>query len=159
MLASRFFMKRKNNTILRASAPTTLLALMQAKLGGMTVTSIKQLLRARRVQLNGAICTRADQAVQAGDEVTILSQAGSTTLHHPKLALIYEDDYLIVVNKKQGLLTVPSNPDSADTIPIPPIQWVRQRSILIERGRFSTSLRIVAPVVVKPLTLSKRASA
>ena len=115
MLASRFFMKRKNNTILRASAPTTLLALMQAKLGGMTVTSIKQLLRARRVQLNGAICTRADQAVQAGDEVTILSQAGSTTLHHPKLALIYEDDFLIVVNKKQGLLTVPSNPDSAET--------------------------------------------
>ena len=115
MLASRFFMKRKNNTILRATAPTTLLALMQAKLGGMTVTSIKQLLRARRVQLNGAICTRADQAVQAGDEVTILSQAGSTTLHHPKLALIYEDDYLIVVNKKQGLLTVPSNPDSAET--------------------------------------------
>jgi len=108
-------MKRKNNTILRASAATTLLELMQAKLGGMTQTSIKQLLRARRVQVNGAVSTRADQALKAGDEVTILSQAGTTTLHHPKLSLVYEDDYLIVVNKKQGLLTVPSNPDSAET--------------------------------------------
>lgn len=108
-------MKRKNNTILRATAATTLLELMQAKLGGMSVTSIKQLLRARRVQVNGAITTRGDQALNAGDEVTILSQAGTTTLHHPKLSLVYEDDYLLVVNKKQGLLTVPTNPDSAET--------------------------------------------
>ena len=108
-------MKRKNNTILRTTVATTLLDLMQSKLGGMTATSIKQLLRARRVQVNGAVCTRGDQALSAGDEVTILSQAGSTTLHHPKLSLVYEDDYLIVVNKKQGLLTVPSNPDSAET--------------------------------------------
>lgn len=108
-------MKRKNNTILRATAATTLLELMQAKLGGMSVTSIKQLLRARRVQVNGAITTRGDQALNAGDEITILSQAGTTTLHHPKLSLVYEDDYLLVVNKKQGLLTVPTNPDSAET--------------------------------------------
>lgn len=108
-------MKRKNNTTLRATAATTLLELMQAKLGGMSVTSIKQLLRARRVQVNGAITTRGDQALNAGDEVTILSQAGTTTLHHPKLSLVYEDDYLLVVNKKQGLLTVPTNPDSAET--------------------------------------------
>lgn len=108
-------MKRKNNTILRATAATTLLELMQAKLGGMSVTSIKQLLRARRVQVNGAITTRGDQALNAGDEVTILSQSGTTTLHHPKLSLVYEDDYLLVVNKKQGLLTVPTNPDSAET--------------------------------------------
>lgn len=88
---------------------------MQAKLGGMTPTSIKLLLHARRVQVNGVIITRGDHAVSAGDEVTILAQAGTTALHHPKLSLVYEDDYLIVVNKKQGLLTVPTNPDSAET--------------------------------------------
>ncbi len=74
-------MKRKNNTILRATATTTLLDLMQAKLGGMTVTSIKQLLRSRRVQVNGAICTRGDQALNPGDEVTILSQAVTPNSH------------------------------------------------------------------------------
>ena len=108
-------MKRKNNTTLRATASSTLLELMQAKLGGMTPTSIKLLLHARRVQVNGVIITRGDHAVSAGDEVTILAQAGTTTLHHPKLSLVYEDYYLIVVNKKQGLLTVPTNPDSAET--------------------------------------------
>ena len=108
-------MKRKNNTILHARTSTCLHDLIQAKMGGMTPTSVKQLLRARRVQVNGAVQTRGDMPLKAGDEVTIVSQAATTTLHHPKLSLVYEDDHLIVVNKKPGLITVPSNPDSAET--------------------------------------------
>lgn len=108
-------MKRKNNTILHARTSTGLQELIEAKMGGMTPTSVKQLLRARRVQVNGAVQTRGDMPLKAGDEVTIISQAATTTLHHPKLSLVYEDDHLIVVNKKPGLITVPSNPDSAET--------------------------------------------
>ncbi len=108
-------MKRKNNTILHARTSTSLQELIEAKMGGMTPTSVKQLLRARRVQVNGAVQTRGDMPLKAGDEVTIISQAATTTLHHPKLSLVYEDDHLIVVNKKPGLITVPSNPDSAET--------------------------------------------
>jgi len=108
-------MKRKNNTILHARTSTGLQELIEAKMGGMTPTSVKQLLRARRVQVNGAVQTRGDLQLKAGDEVTIVSQAATTTLHHPKLSLVYEDDHLIVVNKKPGLITVPSNPDSAET--------------------------------------------
>ena len=108
-------MKRKNNTILHARTNTGLQELIEAKMGGMTPTSVKQLLRARRVQVNGAVQTRGDLQLKAGDEVTIVSQAATTTLHHPKLSLVYEDDHLIVVNKKPGLITVPSNPDSAET--------------------------------------------
>lgn len=108
-------MKRKNNTILHARTSTSLQELIEAKMGGMTPTSVKQLLRARRVQVNGAVQTRGDMPLKAGDEVTIVSQAATTTLHHPKLSLVYEDDHLIVVNKKPGLITVPSNPDSAET--------------------------------------------
>lgn len=108
-------MKRKNNTILHARTSTGLQELIEAKMGGMTPTSVKQLLRARRIQVNGAVQTRGDLQLKAGDEVTIVSQAATTTLHHPKLSLVYEDDHLIVVNKKPGLITVPSNPDSAET--------------------------------------------
>ena len=43
-------------------------------------------------------------------------------------------------------------------IPIPPIQWVKLRQKSIPRLRASTSGRMVAPVVVKPLTVSKNAS-
>jgi len=42
--------------------------------------------------------------------------------------------------------------------PMPPIQWEKLLHIKIECGRTSTSDKIVAPVVVKPDTISNRAS-
>ena len=42
--------------------------------------------------------------------------------------------------------------------PIPPIQWVKLRHMSMHLGIASTSLRILAPVVVKPDTVSNRAS-
>ena len=43
-------------------------------------------------------------------------------------------------------------------IPIPPNHWVRFRQNRIPRGIESILVRIVAPVVVNPLMLSKKAS-
>lgn len=44
------------------------------------------------------------------------------------------------------------------TMPMPPIQWVRERQNRIERGSASMSRRIEAPVVVNPDMVSKKAS-
>ncbi len=44
------------------------------------------------------------------------------------------------------------------SMPMPPIQWVKPRQNSIPRLSASTSASIVAPVVVKPLTVSKKAS-
>ena len=43
------------------------------------------------------------------------------------------------------------------TTPNPPIKWVEERQNRRLRGRTSTSSRMVAPVVVKPETLSNQA--
>ena len=43
-------------------------------------------------------------------------------------------------------------------IPIPPIQWVRLRQKRMEWGRASMSEKAVAPVVVKPDIVSKKAT-
>ena len=43
------------------------------------------------------------------------------------------------------------------TIPIPPIQAVAMRQNCMPSGKASMSLRMEAPVVVKPDTLSKKA--
>ena len=43
--------------------------------------------------------------------------------------------------------------------PMPPNQWVKQRRKLTLFGNTETSSIIVAPVVVKPLAISKKASA
>lgn len=108
-------MNKKQPTVLHAKDSALLGDFLAAHLGGMTRTSIKQLLARRIVQLNGAIETRPDTVVQAGDEVQIQPGRGNQTLVHPKLRVVYEDDYLIVVEKKQGLLTVAAHPGATET--------------------------------------------
>ena len=108
-------MKKRQDTILRVEADMELLPFLLAKMGGMTRTSIKQLLGQRRVTVNKAVQTRHDVPVHKGDTVVITSGRGNGELHHPKLSIVYEDDWLIVVEKKVGLLTVPTYPGSTET--------------------------------------------
>ena len=107
-------MKRKQDTSFRVEAATELLPFLLSKMGGMTRTSIKQLLSQRRVTVNAGIQTRHDTPLKAGDLVQVLQGRGNVELRHPKLRIIYEDDALIIVEKKNGLLTVPYNPKSSE---------------------------------------------
>jgi 23S rRNA pseudouridine1911/1915/1917 synthase len=107
-------MKRKQDTIFRVDVTTELMSFLLSKLGGMSRTSVKQLLSQRRVTVNAGIQTRHDTPLKAGDVVQILQGRGNVELRHPKLRIIYEDDALIVVEKKNGLLTVPYNPKSSE---------------------------------------------
>ena len=108
-------MKRKQDTSFRVETATELMPFLLSKLGGMTRTSVKQLLSQRRVTVNAGIQTRHDTPLKAGDIVQVLQGRGNVELRHPKLRVIYEDDALIVVEKKNGLLTVPYNPKSSET--------------------------------------------
>ena len=107
-------MKRKQDTSFRVEAATELMPFLLSKLGGMTRTSVKQLLSQRRVTVNAGIQTRHDTPLKAGDMINILQGRGNVELRHPKLRVIYEDNALIIVEKKNGLLTVPYNPKSSE---------------------------------------------
>ncbi len=107
--------KLKQDTSFRVESGETLLSFLQAKMGGMAKTSVKQMLGQRRVSVNGSVQTRHDTPLYKGDHVVVISGRGNTELKHPKLRVVYEDDSLIVVEKKQGLLTVPTYPGSAET--------------------------------------------
>jgi len=107
-------MRRKQDTSFRVETATELMPFLLSKLGGMTRTSVKQLLSQRRVTVNAGIQTRHDTPLKAGDIVQVLQGRGNVELRHPKLRIIYEDDALIVVEKKNGLLTVPYNPKSSE---------------------------------------------
>ena len=107
-------MRRKQDTSFRVEAATELMPFLLSKLGGMTRTSVKQLLSQRRVTVNAGIQTRHDTPLKPGDKVQVLQGRGNIELRHPKLRIIYEDDALIIVEKKNGLLTVPYNPKSSE---------------------------------------------
>jgi len=102
------YIKPKNNTVIQVHTGTTLLPLLMEKYCN-TRTAAKSLLSHRQVMVNGSVQTRHDTPVQTGDTVTIISGKGNIELRHPKLRLVYEDGHIIVVEKKPGLLTVPTH--------------------------------------------------
>lgn len=98
--------KAPGETTLRVNEPAELMQFLLAKMGGMSRNSVKSLLSHRQVMVNGKVTTLFNTALKAGDTVLISSARGNTELTHPKLKVIFEDQYLIVVEKKEGLLTV-----------------------------------------------------
>lgn len=106
---------KKQDTLLRVHQPATLMDFLEAKMGGMTRTSIKNILAKRLVKVNDAVQTRHDTPLQPGDTVVVLNSKGNIELRHPKLRIVYEDDALIIVEKREGLLTVATRPGSDET--------------------------------------------
>jgi 23S rRNA pseudouridine1911/1915/1917 synthase len=94
------------STRLRVTSESELMAFLQAKMGGMSRTGVKSLLSHRQVMVNGKITTLFNHPLKPGDEIEVKSSGGNLELKHPKLKIIFEDKDLIVVEKKEGLLTV-----------------------------------------------------
>jgi len=93
-------------TRLKVTEQTELMVFLLAKMGGMSRNSIKSLLSHRQVSVNNKVTTQFNTLLKAGDVVVISTSKGNTELTHPKLRIIHEDDSIIVVLKKEGLLTV-----------------------------------------------------
>lgn len=106
-------------TKLKVSEPVELMTFLLAKMGGMSRNSVKSLLAHRQVMVNDKISTQFNLELQPGDVITVQSGRGNIELSHPKLRIIFEDSYLIVVEKKEGLLTVSTdNPDETTAFSI-----------------------------------------
>ena len=93
-------------TKLTAKDEMQLMEFLIAKMGGMSRSSIKSLLGHRQISVNDKIITQFDFLLKPNDKVTVNSTRGNQELTHPKLRIIFEDNDLIVVEKKEGLLTV-----------------------------------------------------
>lgn len=93
-------------TRLKVAEPAELMTFLLAKMGGMSRNSIKSLLAHRLVMVNNKVTTQFNLSLQPDDLVSVISGRGNVELSHPKLRIIFEDQYLIVVEKKEGLLTV-----------------------------------------------------
>lgn len=87
----------------------TLLDFLSRKLQGYSRNKIKSLMEHRLLSLSdGTLLQRHDTALKKGQVVEVHSartRAGKV-VDNPKLNIIYEDDFIIVVEKKEGLLSV-----------------------------------------------------
>ena len=91
-------MKRKQDTSFRVEAATELMPFLLSKLGGMTRTSVKQLLSQRRVTVNAGIQTRHDTPLKPGDKVLMSKYAGTEVkVDGVEYTILRQSDILAIV--------------------------------------------------------------
>ncbi len=93
-------------TSFRVKEKAELFDFILEKMGSMSKTAIKSLLSSRQVFVNNKIETQYNFALQEGDQVAINFSKTKAGFQHAKLKIIYEDEYIIVVDKSEGLLAV-----------------------------------------------------
>ena len=110
--------EKKNNTrkpIARAAAkytiynvnqPAELMEFLMQKMAGISRNKVKALLTNRAVLVDNTITTQYNFPLKPGMKVQISRSKNNREFKNPMLKLVYEDAYLIVVEKKEGLLSV-----------------------------------------------------
>ncbi|HSP16867.1 MAG TPA: RluA family pseudouridine synthase [Thermoanaerobaculia bacterium] len=90
-------------------------------------TTLRQMLQAKRVRVNGELEVDAKRSLVAGDDVQVLSRAEAVTLPS-SLTLLHEDDDVIVVIKANGLLTVATEREPEANAQAMLNEYLRQKS-------------------------------
>lgn len=90
----------------RPGAPSALKAFILSAWPDLSGNRVNGLLHRGQVKLRGEVTTQFDAPVNEGDAVAINFSRPYTVLRHPRLQLVYEDEYVVVVNKGYGLLSV-----------------------------------------------------
>ena len=86
----------------------TLLPFLFGLLNEQSKSSVKALLAHGQISVNGTVTSQFNTPLTPGDEVLISYERGKVEFNNPLLTIVWEDDDLIVVNKKEGLLSVSS---------------------------------------------------
>lgn len=116
----KFSSSQKPKTLLKQNAlrvkeSIELMAFLGIHFSGKSRSSLKSMLTNKLVCVNGNPVTQYNHLLQVGDAVTINSGKMSYELKHPKVKIIFEDDYLIVIEKSEGLLAVATDEKKNET--------------------------------------------
>ena len=84
----------------------TLLNYLFTLFGDKSRTTVKSYLLHRQVAVNDMPVTQFDTVLHAGDELKINFKAGFSVFKHNRLRLVYEDEYILVIDKGYGLLSM-----------------------------------------------------
>lgn len=98
--------KLKRNIEFKVRDPATLLDFIMKAFAGISRSSAKSCLTNRRVMVNSVIVTRHDFALTPGMVVEVSKVGQRHELRNKNLKLLYEDQYILVVEKAAGLLTI-----------------------------------------------------
>ncbi|MCP9611039.1 RluA family pseudouridine synthase [Coprobacter tertius] len=100
--------EKKNNALkeYKVEEDGTLLAYLYGLLCDKSKTTVKSYLSHRQVAVNDTPITQFDFPVHKGDIVVVNFEKGFSEFKHPRLRIVYEDQFLIVIDKGYGLLSM-----------------------------------------------------
>ena len=93
-------------TIYTVKEACGLMEFLMKSMAGISRTKVKSLLTNRVIMVDNTIQTHYDYPLQPGMNIQISREKHKVEFKHPQLSILYEDAYLIVVEKKEGLLSV-----------------------------------------------------
>lgn len=97
------------------TAEEELLKYLMKNSGGRSRTTIKSFLSNRQISINGIPQSQFDFMLRKGDKVVINLGMAGNEFRHPMLRIIYEDDHLLVIDKKYGLLSMATDTERVRT--------------------------------------------
>ena len=86
--------------------PAELMDFLMQKIAGISRNKVKTLLTNRLILVDNKITTQYNFELKPGMKVQVSKEKNKKEFRNPMLKIIYEDAYLIVVEKKEGLLSV-----------------------------------------------------
>lgn len=85
---------------------TELMTFLMEAMSGISRNKVKAMLTHRTVLVDQKITTQYNFLLQPGMKVQISKEKGKKEFHSSLLKIIYEDAYLIVADKREGLLSI-----------------------------------------------------
>jgi len=100
---------------IRVKADTGLIDLLVHM--GYSKTKVRQLLKHRAIAVNNKVVTGHDHLLSAGDLLTLDSkpEPGNEILEKYDIAVVHEDEAIMVINKPSGLLTIATENEKRET--------------------------------------------
>ncbi|MFI3266907.1 MAG: pseudouridine synthase, partial [Rikenellaceae bacterium] len=99
----------------KISESATLLKTLFALIKDQSRTTIKSYLSHRQVSINNVITTKHDAAIKQGDIVRVRMGRAPEEFKHPMMRIVYEDQDIIIIDKRNGLLSMASSKQQTKT--------------------------------------------
>lgn len=93
-------------TIYKVREAMELMEFLMLKMDGISRTRVKTLLANRVISVDNQIITQYNYQLRSGMEVQMSKAKNNREFKHNMVKLVYEDAYILVIEKKDGLLSV-----------------------------------------------------
>jgi 23S rRNA pseudouridine1911/1915/1917 synthase len=100
---------QRTSTTLTVAEPAQLMAFLIAQLPHKNRNNIKSLLSNKQVLIDGKVYTQFNHPLQPGQVVTVAANRAPEISQYRGLTILHEDQFLIVINKQAGLLSMATN--------------------------------------------------